>query len=822
MDIPTVHLICNAHLDPVWQWRWEEGCAEALSTFRTAVQLLREHDTFIFNHNEAILYQWVEEYDPGLFSEIKDLVREERWFISGGWYLQPDVNLPGTESLIRQITTGRHYFRQRFGVTPLVAYNFDSFGHGAALPQLLTKAGYKMYIHLRPQNPDLKLPSDLYRWKGVDGSEILGYRIAVGLYHTEYENMKQRLEEGVKLALQLKRDVPVFWGIGDHGGGATREDLNIIDAFMAKEKRVKIIHSTPDRFYNVVKHLYNELPVVEGGLQRIFTGCYTSLSRLKRRSVTSLHELLQTETLSTSAWWLFNQPYPHRQLEEAWKDHLFNDFHDILPGSCTEPAEKDALDLYGKASETARRIKLSAAIAHNLGPVRNVYLPVSVLNTIPHMPHVPVEFECMISHRPKWSGKWHLNLLNRDGSEIQCQEEQPEALLPFNQWRRKICFMADLPSVGLYNYHLEAIEGEKIQESAPSALNIEFDEKSGLLNSLSTGKGGNVLSGLLLRPLIMEDCCDSWGTECWQYRNVAGEFVTEPAGTRIRENGPVRTIYQTVLNYKSSRMILDTIVYAQWPVLEYRLRIHWNEQRRRLKLSIPTVLEKETVVHEIPGGFSESPADGQEYVHGRWLIVQGKSSHADTALAVINSGQNGFDFRDGEIRLSMLRSAAYCHERGFELGNFPERKYMDQGVHDIRLAVTIGRVKEIRDKVSALANWLNTPPAVYAHLPFGSFRKDLNLPQRFQSEDGFREFFRIAPQNIRVLACKPSWDGKSLVFRLQEIAGKNTMSELNLNDLQAFIRLNFKPLEIKTIRVEHSGRWAEVDMIDEAEIAGPV
>src|SRR5512135_2087989 len=94
---PTVHLICNAHLDPVWQWRWEEGASEALSTFRTAVELLREHEDLIFNHNEAVLYRWVQQYDPALFGEIQKLVLEGRWCISGGWYLQPDANLPGTE-----------------------------------------------------------------------------------------------------------------------------------------------------------------------------------------------------------------------------------------------------------------------------------------------------------------------------------------------------------------------------------------------------------------------------------------------------------------------------------------------------------------------------------------------------------------------------------------------------------------------------------------------------------------------------------------------------------------------------------------------------
>ena len=115
---PTIHLICNAHLDPVWQWRWEEGASEALATFGTAVELLKENQRLVFCHNEAVLYQWVERLDPALFRAIRRLIREGRWAISGGWYLQPDVNLPGVESLIRQVVEGRAYFKEKFGVVP--------------------------------------------------------------------------------------------------------------------------------------------------------------------------------------------------------------------------------------------------------------------------------------------------------------------------------------------------------------------------------------------------------------------------------------------------------------------------------------------------------------------------------------------------------------------------------------------------------------------------------------------------------------------------------------------------------------------------------
>ena len=115
---PRIHLLCNAHIDPVWQWEWEEGAAEAISTFRTAADLCEAFDGFVFNHNEAVLYQWVETYEPELFARIQRLVREGRWHIMGGWFLQPDCNMPSGESFVRQILTGQTLLRREVRRTP--------------------------------------------------------------------------------------------------------------------------------------------------------------------------------------------------------------------------------------------------------------------------------------------------------------------------------------------------------------------------------------------------------------------------------------------------------------------------------------------------------------------------------------------------------------------------------------------------------------------------------------------------------------------------------------------------------------------------------
>jgi alpha-mannosidase len=800
MRTPVLHLICNAHLDPVWQWRWEEGCGEALSTFGEAVRILREHPRLIFCHNEAILYEWARRYEPSLFRDIRRMVKLGRWHISGGWFLQPDVNLPGTESLIRHIALGRRFFLEHFGATPIVAYNFDSFGHSGGLPQILRLAGYSMYIHMRPQEPDLKIPSDLYRWKGVDGSEILTYRIAVGLYHTERANITARLEEGTERALRLGRDVPVFWGIGNHGGGATREDLERIDEFCSKERRVTIRHSTPEKFYRAVRRHGEEAPLVSGDLQRVFTGCYTSLARVKRQAHSGLGELVQTEALCSAAWWTGRSAYPLDRLAAAWEDHLFNDFHDILPGTCTEPAESDALDQYGSASVSARRLRFAAATALNRGRPSRFYVPVSVFNANTSCRRVPVEVECMLDLRPKWSGAWHLRIRSLDGRDVESQEEQPESLLPFNGWRRKLVFFTDLPAVGAGRFEIGIREGERDVAPAIPGLSHETDGKSGLLRSLRTPSGQECLRGPLMEPIVVEDRGDAWGSECWSYREIAGRCSPIPGTQRTLHAGPVRTVRETQLAWGGAHAVITTMAYPDWPVVEYRIRLTWTESHRRLKFVIPTSLSDGRLLCEVPGGAIERPCDGQEHVHGRWCVLQGRVDGVATAVGIAHTGLHGLDCVDGELRLSAVRGSAYCHERGLPIDDGRHHKHMDQGVHDIRLAVIPGSPEDVVRAVGGLADWLCAPPAVYAYLPIGA-----GAGQPDHSARAWEEFLSIAPENIRLCACFPSPDGNGLLVRLQETAGERTNATITLAQPRARKRISLSPFEIVTLRVGRNG-----------------
>jgi len=415
----------------------------------------------------------------------------------------------------------------------------------------------------------------------------------------------------------------------------------------------------------------------------------------------------------------------------------------------------------------------------------------------------PIEVEAMLDLRPKWTGAWHLRLFRLDGAELVCQEEQPEALLPFNGWRRKISFFDTLPQVGAAHYELRLAEGVRTATACTPALPHHIDSQSGLVDQLDSGRGAGCLQGPLLQPLVVRDDGDAWGTDCWSYREVVGSFACVPGSARVTECGPVRNITEAELTFGRSRIVYHTIAYADWPVLEFRLRVQWNEERRRLKLAVPTRLTETTVLCEIPGGAIRRPADGQEHVQRRWLILSGKLDGHPASLALVSNGPNGYDCLEGEVRISLLRSAAYCHEQGFALEPRPLRKFMDQGEHEIRLLVTVGEPDAVRRRVTGLADWLTAPPPVYAHLPIGT-----GVPAVREHAS----FLHLAPEHIRLLACRPSADGTSLIVRLQETAGESTNGELAVARGPK-LTFTLQPWEIRTLRLERGGDWREVQMI---------
>jgi alpha-mannosidase len=356
----TVHMVGNAHLDPVWLWGWQSGGDEVLATFRAAADRLDEYPEFVFTAGEAWRYELTERLDPDLFARIEGHVADGRWSPVGGQYMQPDCNLPTRAALLRQYTRGQRFFVQRFGVRSRVGFNPDTFGHPGALPDILAEAGLGAYAFHRPSREQLPLPADVFRWRGPAGGEVVGCRI-VPSYVTRSSDLRAQIEICLEHVDRSLGHAMCFYGVGDHGGGPTKAQIEYIlahrDAFEGAELRF----STPDAFYDAIVGQRGDLPVVEGELQHVFPGCYSVMHDIKQAQ-------RRTESLLEQAGRVIETCAPaggerdalEARLDSAWDDVLFTAFHDILAGTSVDPAWSSVRAMQGRAQIVAEEVVFEA------------------------------------------------------------------------------------------------------------------------------------------------------------------------------------------------------------------------------------------------------------------------------------------------------------------------------------------------------------------------------------------------------------------------------------------------------------------------------
>jgi alpha-mannosidase len=294
-SVKTVHLIFNAHLDPVWLWSWRDGLDEVLNTSAYVCNLLDRHPDLIYSRCEAWLYEQIRLLDPALFRRIVRHVRAGRWSVVGGWYIQPDCNLPSGFALRRQIALGREWFQRQLGKFPQIAYNVDSFGHAATLPGYLREAGQPYYVMMRPQEHELALPARLFRWRGyTEGPEVTTFRIARAYCTPEGITAEHILAAVSELPAGVN-DTMCFVGIGDHGGGPTESMIEWCRAHRDAFAGLKLVFSSPEKFFRAIRPAIRLLPLVVGELQMHAIGCYTVHRSVKVALRKAEHRLVQAE-----------------------------------------------------------------------------------------------------------------------------------------------------------------------------------------------------------------------------------------------------------------------------------------------------------------------------------------------------------------------------------------------------------------------------------------------------------------------------------------------------------------------------------------------
>lgn len=787
-----LHLLCNAHLDPVWLWKKNEGIAEALSTFRVAATFCEEYDGFVFNHNEALLYEWVEAYEPELFERIKRLVSAGKWKIMGGWYLQPDCVMTSGESLLSQIELGREYFKEKFGVTPTTAINFDPFGHSRGLVQILKSQGFDSYIFMRPFN----FKGD-FTWKGFDDSEITAHGIFGG-----YNTLKGEALKKVKEYLDTEeKDVGLcLWGIGNHGGGPSRIDLENINEFI-KQSDTEILHSSAENYFAEIDT--SNLPVVDTSLSPCMVGCYTSMARIKQANRRLENKIAVTEKIMCHAECETDFIADFDELKKAKKALAFCQFHDVLPGSAIKPVEEESLKTFDFGEEIVDDLFVKAFLKLCEGQEKAPDGDIPVLAYNPHPYEITDEFEIsFLLSNQNWNEDevTLAQVYDEKGNALPTQNEKPDCTFSLD-WILKVAFTATLApySLNRFNCKLNTVKKSESNNNntcddsfsfSNDRMEVKISKKTGLIELYKVdGKTLIENSGALE---IYNDNEDPWGMTVNSFKNLEGRFrlmsddeanayVGYPeekfSNVRIVEDGTVRTKIQAFFTYNRSTAIIEYTIPKNSAYIDIHTTLNFNEANKMVKYAFNTSLNG-TPFGETAFGCDKLFSDETESVFHKWCGLCGEKGN----LYIVNNGLYGGSFTNSSIKLSLLRTPVYSAHPIEERQIAPHNRFIDHidmGQREFSFRITAEK------NIERAAQIYNETPYLLSFFPSGEGEK----PQSF-----------IKIDNPDIILSSVKEKDNEYVLTLHNFSNNENDADIFFAPKGETYSLHFRKYELKTLK----------------------
>ena len=787
----------NSHIDAAWLWPWTETVDVVRRTFGTTLQLMDEYPQLHFAQSAAQYSEWMEQKYPAMFKEIVDRAKQNRWEAVGGMWIEPDLNMPDGESLVRQLLVGKRYFKEKYGQDVRIGWNPDSFGYTWQLPQIYKKSGVDYFVTQKMGwNDTNKLPLKLFWWQSPDGSRVLAY-FPIG-YSEENEplSMAYDLGTGINLTPGLSEELQLF-GNGDHGGGPTRTildrgirwsdpnvsfpKLNFGSAqgfFSDVEGKLDTAHA-PTWNYKFVAAEGSKLPPAPEGKIEVpiwndelyfeyHRGVFTTQSDHKRNMRDSEEWLLDAEKYSSLAW-LKGDPYPATKLTEAWKKVLFNQFHDLAAGSGIGVIYKDAqrdYDIVHWTAEEADRKALQTITSEvNTKSSSAVGVPVMLWN--------PLAWErtkdlVTVNVQMPQKASGGVAVLDAQGKPLPMQVLSDK--LETNSYQLLV-EAKDVPSMGYSVLHVvpgahPVLTDLKAQNHTleNSVLRVTVDPQSGCITSLydkkanfeslAAGGCGNELIVFQDKPKEY----DAWNIDA-DFEKVFTR-LDHADSVELIEKGPVRATIRVTHSWQSSKFVQDITLYAGLDRVDIVNDIDWHETHILLKAAFPLAASSDQATYEIPYGTIERPTTRNnsweaakfEVPAMRWADL-GDSKHG---FSLINESKYGYDAKGNVLRLSLLRSPTSPDpdaDRGHH--HFAYSLYPHSG--SWKQALTIRRGYEFNYKLKAMQ--------VEAH--------EGKMPAE-------HSFSSTGTENVVLTAIKKTEDGDALLLRFYEWAGKSGDIELTV------------------------------------------
>lgn len=785
MQEATFHVTGNSHIDAAWLWPWTESVGVVKDTFGTAIQLMEEYPDYTYTQSAAQYNAWLANDYPALNDQIKQRIKQGRWEVVGGMWVEPDLNLPDGESTARSILIGKRWYLKHYGVNVTVGWNPDSFGYNWQLPQIYKKSGIDYFVTQKMAWNDMnQLPLKLFWWESPDGSKVLTY------FPHDYANTNLspiRLSADLKQAREYAPgmlNMMDLYGVGDHGGGPTRAMLDQGMHWVTSDMVVpKMQFGTAINYFTTIQkeiapdsRTWNYKTIAEGyqppspvaGKIAIPTwddelyleyhrGTYTTQAKMKKNLRDAPEWTLNAEKVASLAW-LDGNSYPNSLLTDAWKKITFNDFHDLAAGSGIginyKNAQKDFDVVHWEDNQvSAKSFNTLDARVDTSG----AGVPVMVFNPLAWQRNGLVTVSVQMPRT-----ETSVSVLDADNhvlpSEVLSSDPQTHTF-------KLLVDVKDAPSLGYEVLHVVPGKHSFATDLKVSGLTLEnanlrvtVNKESGCITSLvdkktgfealAPGSCGNELQLYHDQPKQY----DAWNIDPGTY-DVPPTRLDTADSVELVDNTPLRAVIRVTRHTQNSKFVQDIILTDGADQVVVDNDVDWHETHELLKAAFPLAASSSEATYEIPFGSIQRPTTRNnswekakyEVPAQRWADL----GDGQRGFSLINDCKFGYDARGNVLRLTLLRSPTWPDpnaDRGHQ--HFSYALYPHAGTW--KQAMTVRHGFDFNYKLSA--------EQVESHTG--------DMPAR-------HSFVSVTPDNVVMTAMKKAEDSNALVFHLYEWAGKS-------------------------------------------------
>lgn len=826
----TIQVVGHAHMDMNWLWTYSETMQMCNDNLRQVVAFMKEFPDYTMVQSQGAVFNFVEMVDPPLMDQIRKYVKEGRLEPVGGMWTEGDMNLTSGEAIARSFLLGQRYFRNKLGKMARVGWLPDNFGHISQMPQILKLAGCD-YFYFHRCKPYI----GTFWWVAPDSSRVLCY--ANDGYNG---NISTDLKKDIGKYSPEKGRILQITGVGDHGGGPTRANIDMVHQLDKTPDFPATKFTTATDFFNRSSREMEGRPTHRGEMQFIFEGCYTSVAGIKEGNRNSENALYASEFFNTLRW-LKGEKYPAGEFHDLWSTVTFNEFHDILPGSAINEANKEAVARYSEVLRKTTELSSNAfrKMADEIKFQTGKGQPVVAYNLQPFPGKKIVEASVYSHDEPatakiaSWGnyyGSKNIKPINKGQGNVpsvMVQDASGKTYPAQIVWAKstppgytsKVQFVVnEMPAGGYKTFYIDMTSPGSSNEAIPFKDNtfetdyftVSFDLKTGGIISLYDKriKKEFVREGGQLNQLKMYLEDKKGGMKSWTLNKIVRqEDVSKVVSVKITETGPVRACVETVRTWGKSRFIERTFLYKSYPRIDYDMEVHWLEtgsdstDSPMLRAEFPLAVENGRFFSQVPFDVVERAVDGT--LNGKpapdWL----KHSSATGSSALNNDAQEvpaqkWVDISNGNAGIALLNKTKYGHS--YSNGNLRITLMRSGGEPDIY--PNLGKFNISYSLFPHLGNWksgvwaegedFNVP--VYAAEP-----PSLALTREHATAPEEDSFFSLDSKGVALSGIKQAEDGRELVVRLAETEGKETTVNLKLPVKVANARrLNIIELPLET------------------------